>query len=81
MEIGPILEQYGLAGLIIFVLATVVLVLWKENRILIKQLFDVQEQRRLEALETQKELTQTMHIFSQTSGMLVDKIRVARGEK
>lgn len=81
MDFGALLSAYGLPGIIIFALGVVVVTLWRENKALIKQLFDVQEQRRQEALETQKELTQTLQTFSQSTSMLVDKIQVARGEK
>lgn len=81
MDFGALLSQYGLPGIIIFALGCVVVILYKENRALIQKLFDVQESRRQEALETQKEITQTMQTFSQASTMLIDKIQVARGEK
>lgn len=81
MDFGALLSQYGLPGIIIFALGCVVVVLYKENRGLIKQLFEVQEQRRLEALEVQKELNLTLQTFSQSTKMLVDKIQIARGDK
>lgn len=81
MDFGALLSQYGLPGIIIFALGCVVVILYKENKALIQKLFDVQEQRRLESLETSKELNQTMQTFSQASTMLIDKIQVARGEK
>lgn len=81
MDFGALLSAYGLPGIIIFALGCVVVVLWRENKALIKQLFEAQEQRRLESLETYKELNQTLQTFSQSTKMLVDKIQVARGEK
>lgn len=81
MDFANILAQYGLSGMIIFVLGTVVLVLWRENKALIKQLFDLQEQRRLEGLETAKELNATLQTFSQSTTMLVDKIKIVKGDK
>lgn len=81
MEVGKLLSDYGLPGIIIFVLGGVVITLYKENRTLIKQLFEVQEQRRLEALEVQKEVSLTMQTFSQSTKMLIDKIQIARGER
>mgnify|MGYP003603561169 CR=1 FL=1 len=81
MDFGVLLSQYGLPGIIIFALGCVVVILYKENKALVQKLFDVQEQRRLESLETSKELNQTMQTFSQASTMLIDKIQVARGEK
>lgn len=81
MDFGTILEQYGLAGGVIFALACVVIVLYKENKALVKQLFDIQEQRRLESVETSKELNQTLQTFSQSTNMLVDKIQIVQGDK
>ena len=81
MDFASILAQYGLPGMIIFVLGTVVVVLWRENKALIKQLFDLQEQRRLEGLETAKELNATLQTFSQSTTMLVDKIKIVKGDK
>ena len=74
MDIGGILSQYGLPGVIIFVLGSVVVYLSKKNDALIAKLFDVQEARRLESLETSRQLTQTMTTFSQSAELLTGKI-------
>ena len=81
MDFGQLLSAYGLPGIIIFALGCVVLYQQKRIDSLTDRLFNVQEQRRLEGLETQKELTQTMSSFSQAANMLVDKIHIVRGEK
>lgn len=81
MDFGGILSAYGLPGLIIFVLGTVVVYQNKRINDLVDRLFNVQEARRLEGLETQKELNQTLHSFSQSTQQLVDKIHIVRGEK
>lgn len=79
MDIGATLKDYGLAGVIIFVLATVVVYLFRENRELIKQLFGVQEQRRVEALETAKEMQETLSTFSRVNQLLIEKIEAVKG--
>lgn len=81
MDFGGILAQYGLPGMIIFVLGAVVMYQNKRINELVDRLFSVQEQRRLEGLETQKELNQTLSAFSQSTQQLVDKIQIVRGEK
>lgn len=81
MDFGPLLSQYGLPGIVIFALGAVALALYRDNKALTKQLFDVQEQRHQEGLETSKELLTTLQTFSQSTKMLVDKIQIARGEK
>lgn len=81
MDFGSLLSAYGLPGIIIFALGTVVV--YQNRRIdkLVERLFDIQEARRLESLETQKELNATLHSFSQSTEQLVDKIQIVRGEK
>lgn len=74
MEVSDLLQQYGLAGLVITSLATVCIVLYKKVDQLSQKLLDVQEARRVETLETQKQLMQTLSSFSQSTQLLVDKI-------
>lgn len=81
MDFGALLSAYGLPGIIIFALGAVVLYQNKRIESLVTRLFDVQEQRRLEALETQRELYRTLETFSQSTSQLVDKIHIVRGEK
>lgn len=81
MDFSTLLSAYGLPGIIIFALGSVVVILWRDNKALVKQLFEVQEQRRLEGLETAKELNTTLQSFSQSTNMLIDKIQIVRGEK
>lgn len=81
MEIGALLSEYGIWGIITFVLGSGLIYLFKENRSLIKQLFDVQEQRRLETLATAKELFTTLQSFEKGTSLLIDKIQVSRGDK
>lgn len=81
MDFGKLLSEYGLPGIIIFALALVVIYQSKRIDSLVDRLFSVQEQRRLEALETQKELTGTLQSFSQSADQLISKIQIVRGEK
>lgn len=81
MDFGALLSAYGLPGIIIFALGMVVVYQNKRINELVDRLFSVQEQRRVEGLETQKELNQTLSSFSQSTQQLVDKIQIVRGEK
>lgn len=81
MDFSTLLSDYGLPGIIITVQSSVVVFLYRENRQLIKQLFDQQEARRVESLETAKELNNTLKSFSDSTSLLVDKIKIVRGEK
>lgn len=81
MDFGALLSAYGLPGIIIFALGAVVMYQNKRINELVDRLFTVQEARRLEGLETQKELNQTLSSFSQSTQQLVDKIRIVRGEQ
>ena len=74
MDAQAILAQYGLPGLIIAVESGVILVIWKLYQTVLDRLFDLQEARRLEALDREAKLTATMNTFSQSSQLLVDKI-------
>lgn len=81
MDFGKLLSDYGLPGIIIFAQALVIVYLSKRIDVLVERLFTVQEQRRLEALETQKELSGTLQSFSQSADQLISKIQIVRGEK
>lgn len=81
MDFGALLSAYGLPGIIIFALGVVVITLYRENKALVQKLFDVQEQRRLEGLETAKELNTTLQSFSNSTSMLIEKIQVVQGDK
>lgn len=67
--------------MIIFAEAMVIIYQNKRIDSLIERLFNVQESRRLEGLETQRQLSQTLQSFSQSTQQLVDKIQIVRGEK
>lgn len=81
MDFGQLLSQYGLPGIIIFAMGAVVVALVRHIVKLYDRLFEVQEQRRLEGNEVAKELNTTLQTFSESTKMLIDKIKIVRGEK
>lgn len=81
MDFGQLLSAYGLPGIIIFAMGVVIVALVRHIVKLYDRLFDVQESRRLEGLETAKELNTTLQTFSESTKMLIDKIKIVRGEK
>lgn len=81
MDFGALLSAYGLPGIIIFALGCVVVY---QQRLIIKlydRLFDTQESRRQEGLQTAKELNTTLQTFSESTKLLVEKIKIVRGEQ
>lgn len=74
MDFGGILSAYGLAGAIIFVESTVIVYLYKKVEALTQKLFDLQEKRLQEAVDTADRLNDTMTTFSQAAAMINDKI-------
>lgn len=81
MDFGQLLSQYGLPGIIIFAMGMVIIALVRHIVKLYDRLFEIQEQRRLEGNETAKELNTTLQTFSESTKMLIDKIKIVRGEK
>lgn len=81
MDLTAILREFGFQIFVIFVLAIVILALVRHIVKLYDRLFAIQESRRLEGLETAKELNTTLQTFSESTKMLVDKIKIVRGEE
>jgi len=81
MDFGQLLSQYGLPGIIIFAMGVVIVALVRHIVKLYDRLFEVQEARRLEGNEVAKELNTTLQTFSESTKMLIDKIKIVRGEK
>jgi hypothetical protein len=81
MDFGALLSAYGLPGIIIFALGCVVVYQHRLITKLYDKLFDIQEARRQEGIETAKELNTTLQTFSQSTTLLIDKIKIVRGEK
>jgi hypothetical protein len=81
MDFGQLLSAYGLPGIIIFAMGVVIVALVRHIVKLYDRLFEVQEARRLEGNEVAKELNTTLQTFSESTKMLIDKIKIVRGEK
>lgn len=81
MDFGQLLSAYGLPGIIIFAMGAVIIALVRHIVKLYDRLFEVQEARRLEGNEVAKELSTTLQTFSESTKMLIDKIKIVRGEK
>jgi hypothetical protein len=81
MDFGQLLSAYGLPGIIIFAMGVVIIALVRHIVKLYDRLFEVQEARRLEGNEVAKELNTTLQTFSESTKMLIDKIKIVRGEK
>ncbi len=81
MDFGQLLSAYGLSGIIIFAMGVVIVALVRHIVKLYDRLFEVQEQRRLEGNEVAKELNTTLQTFSESTKMLIDKIKIVRGDK
>lgn len=75
---GKILTEYGPMGLGLLAMGYIIVTQYKDNKALTKQLLEQAEQRRVEGLETAKALTDTMQSFSQSTSMLVDKIKIVQ---
>jgi len=81
MDIVAILREFGLPIFIIFVMGIVIVALVRHIVKLYDKLFEIQEARRLEGNEVAKELNTTLQTFSESTRMLIDKIKIVRGEK
>lgn len=81
MDFGQLLSAYGLPGIIIFAMGVVIVALVRHIVKLYDRLFEIQEARRLEGNEVAKELNTTLQTFSESTKMLIDKIKIVRGEK
>jgi hypothetical protein len=81
MDFGQLLSAYGLPGIIIFAMGVVIVALVRHIVKLYDKLFEIQEARRLEGNEVAKELNSTLQTFSESTKMLIDKIKIVRGEK
>ena len=81
MDFGQLLSAYGLPGIIIFAMGAVIIALVRHIVKLYDRLFEVQEARRRDGNEVAKELNTTLQTFSESTKMLIDKIKIVRGEK
>lgn len=81
MDFVSILREFGLDIVVIFAMGIVIVALVRHIIKLYDKLFDIQEARRQEGLETAKELNTTLQTFSESTKMLVEKIKIVRGEQ
>lgn len=75
-----VLAQYGLAGLVILVEAWVIKRLYDDNKALQKRVDDVQEARRLDAVQVNEKIVPVMNEFAQVAGRVYSKLRTAKEE-
>lgn len=75
-----VLFQYGLAGVAILGLTLAVVKLYNDNQALQKQIATLQDARREDAKETQREVMSTMSGFSQTLDLIKDKLVLGKRE-
>lgn len=73
------LAQYGLAGLVISVLAAVAVYQNKKIEALYKEKDQLQEQRRLDVVEARDKYNEAMAEFSRTNNLLVAKLSGEKG--
>lgn len=85
MDFGALLSQYGLPGMAIFALSTVVIYLnnelnksRSENKAMVERYISLQEQRRNESVEQAEKVIQVMSSFSDATKILTDKIHVVK---
>lgn len=75
MDVGSILQQYGLAGLVIFILSTVVVFLYKEGKGTQKKYDEMQDTRLNDARETRDKLVEPIEKLAkqqeQTNELLI----------
>lgn len=81
---GPItnfLLTQGILGICVLVLALVVIKLYNKNEKLQEKIDNLQEARRLDAVETRTDVTSVLPGISQTLQNIYDKIEVSKQSK
>lgn len=85
MDFSTILSQYGLAGVVIFSLASAVLYLNSElgkaraeTKAMVERYIALQETRRTESAEQTDKIVKVMADFSDVQKILTDKIHVVK---
>lgn len=77
----PTLQQYGLAGFVIFVLGGVVGLLYRENLGLRKKYDDLQEKRLQEAVSTRDNLLEPLNQQARLSEKIYDLLLNASSKR
>lgn len=75
-----VLQQYGLAGLVILVLAGVVLALYKDNQKLQDKLLAAQQSRVDDAREINAKTAITLELIARTDDLIYRKLYDAKKE-
>lgn len=78
MDVSAILNGYGLAGLVIFVLATVVVVLYRDNQTLQKKIQEAQEARVNDQKENKKDIAVPLEIQGKVMDLIYRKLYDAK---
>ncbi len=74
MEPSTILAQYGLPGLIIFVLAGVIVALYRDNQALQKRLGETQEARVNDQKEYKQDIAVNLEMQGKTMDLMYQKL-------
>lgn len=74
------LQQYGLAGLVILVLATVVVALYRDNQKLQDKLLAAQQSRVDDAKEINAKTAITLELIARTDDLIYRKLYDAKKE-
>lgn len=75
-----VLQQYGLAGLVILVLATVVVALYRDNQKLQDKLLAAQQSRVDDAKEINAKTAITLELIARTDDLIYRKLYDAKKE-
>lgn len=78
MDFGTLLSDYGLAGMIIFAEAIVVITLYNSNEKKNLRIEELQDLRLADSKQVTKDVTTVMQDSSQNIRILSEKIEVAR---
>lgn len=80
MDASTILSGYGLAGLVIFTLASVTIVLYRDNQKLQEKLITAQQNRVDDAKEVNEKITVPLELIARTNDLIYRKLYDAKKE-
>lgn len=81
MDVPTVLAQYGLAGLVMFVEATVIMYIYKADQKKQDKIDSIYEQRLVDAKETRDSLTEPLNAISKSSEKMYDILVNLRDKK
>ena len=79
-DVNTFLISQGVLGVAVLVLGFVVAKLYSKTERLEKEKSDLMEARRLDSIETLKQVTEVMQTNSQTNRLLAEKIEAGKRE-